>query len=205
MNKKLTLTSFVVIIITALIYLSCSKENDNTGSEPTSLRESFINNSTESQQKIAFQKLSDKDKASLWIEKMNHLKNLNLPNEHISLINDLLNELTNNGYLSNQNNSETINITKKLFEITPAEDLKSMFFSLNDYSYPGNFDLSSGYLNFTDSNSNLQKISKSVNNKTNTEECTCRWTCSESGHTNCTETNVGCGLLWLWSCTRRLT
>lgn len=203
--KKLTLTTFALLAIIAIFYVSCTQENvSNTESNQTSFRESFIKDLSVSEQKIEFKKLSDLEQSKLWNEKLNHLKSLDLPNQHLSLINDLQIELKNNGYLKNQNTTKIIEITKELFRITPAEDLKCMFFCLDNYAYKGNFDTSSGYLEFADSN--LQKIANNnATSKTAVEECTCRWTCSESGHTNCTETSWGCGLLWLWSCTKRLT
>ena len=203
--KKITLTSFVTLSIITLFYISCTKEADtNVESEQLSFKESFINNQTTSEQKVSFKQLSDVDKTTLWKEKLNHLKKSNLPNEHLLLINNLLSELKSNGYIQNQHNPKVLEITKRLFKITPAEDLKRMFFCLDDYKYLGQFDTSSRYLSFDDSN--LQKNSKSVvtSKSAGKEPCTCRWTCSSLGHSDCTTTTTGCGLLWLWSCNRRL-
>ena len=201
--KKAVFFIIGILIFTGII-ASCITEKEE---EVVETRINFIENKNVFEQKESFNLLSSEERSSLWISKIDQIKELDLPKNHIDLINQLEYELKKNGYNELHLNERFLSITKILFNEIPSEDIYQMFFTLEDYNFPKEgYNFKSGFYSldasdFLSEKTNMEKASFSSKRRA----CNCRWLCSGSGIydylRNCDRTSYGCGLLWLWSCT----
>ncbi len=160
------------------------------------IRSNFIKNKTEAQIKESFIKLSEIEKTSLWIQKIDHLLAQNLPANDKAQILKAKNLLVTNG---RKNKVDYKEIALTLTKTIPQEDFIKMFESLSDYAYVGKY-------------VGISKVSQDIINTiigvpdttggTAGIACNCRWTCSLYGHSSssCEHTAEGCGFLGLSPC-----
>jgi uncharacterized protein YeeX (DUF496 family) len=147
----------------------------------------------------SYNKLSDQQQKELWLDKFSQLSKLNLPKEHLALINKLYENFKDG--VDNNPEEDFFITASELAKITPAKDFGYMFERLEDYNYNNKFidskKLSDSYIidlkNLNPFN-NINDISARGN-------CSCRW-CIGMGTTGtkCIVTEHGCGFLWLQSC-----
>lgn len=197
--------TIVKFAIMALLIVSCSSEDSNNSNQNykiSTLRANLTENKTISEIKEKYSSIVSEDKISVWQDKLEQLKSLDLPSENLILINELSKEL------KNYNVSKEIDginaIAKSLANITPIEDYVKMFASLENYQFTDKFEGSAMAIDYFDSfevkNDFEFKLESSTSKR---PDCNCRWTCGEvsGSHSNCNETSIGCGFLWLGSCT----
>ncbi|MDB9836462.1 bacteriocin fulvocin C-related protein [Flavobacteriaceae bacterium] len=141
----------------------------------------------------------------LWLSKIEHIKSLSLPNDHLNLISELEIELKKFGYDKLHLSEGFLKMAEKLFNEVPSEDISQMFFQLEDYNYQNSYDIESGFYSFESLNLTLLKNRQTKSIQSKSSSCNCRWLCSNleiyDYHNDCEETSHGCGLFWLWSCT----
>ena len=193
----------IMMLIFAGIIASCETEKEYN----VETRYLFVQNKDIFEQKEDFNLLSDGEQSSLWLSKIEQLKNLKLPHDHLNLISELEIELKNFGYNNLHLSKHFLSITEKLFNEIPSEDIYQMLFTLEDYNFPEEgYHFESGYYSFEPSDFLSKKLRAERPLQTKKgSDCNCRWLCSGSGvydyHRNCVPTSHGCGLFWLWSCT----
>ena len=161
------------------------------------LRADFLKGKTKPQTIESFNILSTQQKSDLWIEKMDQLLSLRLPERHYQLIN----EMKNSHSQKDLNNFK--NTTLELAKITPEEDFTQMFFSLDDYEFNGTFVGRSPISNETLKQINEVGLSKEVVTG-KLKKCNCDWLCdfyAGGNQGNCKPTTSGCGFLWAFDCT----
>jgi len=195
--------------IVAIIVTGCSNEETNNSEESykiSALRANLIENKTISEIKTDYATTLTSDKVAIWQDKLEQLKSLDIPSENIKLIDNLSKELQN--YNTSKEIGKINAIAEKLANITPVKDYIKMFASLENYQFTGKFEgdiMAIEYFN-TFKIKNTFEIS-SISSTSKTPDCNCRWTCDEhnSGvsNTDCIETSIGCGFLWLGSCIER--
>lgn len=202
-NSKI-LSIFMLFIL--FTWTSCSNSTDDV--KNTNLREQLFSDKDYNETKKIYKSLDSSSKINLWIEKLNNLLILDLPSEHLELINSLVLELEN---AESSNRSNMVNIAINLAKITPEKDFHMMFGTLDDYDYKGNFTGNhiSKDLILEMENLDVRYLSQKSNTKMTSRlvmvECNCKWTCSffetaSSQGENCETSNGGCGFLWIQDC-----
>ena len=83
--KKAVFFIIGILIFTGII-ASCITEKEE---EVVETRINFIENKNVFEQKESFNLLSSEERSSLWISKIDQIKELDLPKNHIDLINQL--------------------------------------------------------------------------------------------------------------------
>lgn len=156
-------------------------------------RENFLKGMTSDQVIEAFSKLSESDQKKLWLEKIDQLISLKLPNEHHNLIKEIR-ETIDKG-IDEKSSSYFLNSVAKLAQITPLKDFGNMVETLGDYKYDGKFD---------DTRKVPETIIKGIESfdMFSKGSCSCRWCLFGTTTTskNCNPTKSGCGIFWLQEC-----
>jgi hypothetical protein len=196
-----------LICIVSLLFTACSENQNEVPQNSEQLRAAFLAQKNYQQVKMDYFSLEESTKKELWLEKLNQPKKLDFSEEHIILIQELSDHLSQEASDLNKITALAVELAK----ITPEQDFLMMFGNLEDYQprNDGGFhdDLISVELQESLlSIGSLEKNIKSVSGKT--PDCNCSWTCSwyNNGYsnTNCNETTTGCGFLWLQSCIEKV-
>lgn len=190
-----------------LIFSACSNEEQLSNEQFDDFRLTFLEGKDFEQQKESFKKLTNPEMKMLWLSKLNSLSKQNLPSDVQDLISQLSDNILKNGFNPITPDKDLIKTSENLFRLVPSTDLKQMFFSLEDYTYPNQFDINSGYLEPEFGNKNLLERNATTSSKA--PDCNCSWTCGSDceplycSTRNCNETSWGCGFLWLGSCKKK--
>ncbi len=197
------------LVVVILLFTSCSNPENELAQETSQLRATFMKDKEYEQVIKDYSNLENSVKISLWMEKLNQLKSLNLSENHMILIQKLSQQLKEDS----ANMEEITSLAIDLAKITPEHDFMMMFGNLDDYSpkvngeFHDNFisiELQENLLNIGAFEKNLKKTSLSGK----VPDCNCSWTCDwyNNGYsnTNCNETTTGCGFLWLQSCDEKV-
>jgi hypothetical protein len=167
------------------------------------LRANFLNGKTHDQIILDYNNLSTEGQNALWIEKLDQLLSQNLPQQHKTLIENIREIMMNNqnptrvdGFIQN---------AVELAQITPLEDLSSMYESLYDYNFTGNF--SGNTITPEVIIDDIRNLNNPKTPSTGRVTCSCRWCIGHEGHTgtNCEATDYGCGWFGFQSCNQCIT
>lgn len=203
--------SFFTLCIFGLLF-SCQTNSDLENPDLSIDRSTFIDGSSRMEQKLAFSKLSFEKQRDLWISKLYQIERLNLSSDFTNEVRALRNEVSAaNSDVDLILSDKLINSAANLATLTTEQEFMMIFGSLEDYSI--NSDAKYDMKNYSFSSTMRQSLEDSGSNKSNRQSdgsgdpCNCRWSCGDSlsycTHSECEETERGCGFLWLQSCSKR--
>jgi hypothetical protein len=151
-----------------------------------------------------YRSLPDNEKKELWIDKIHQIQtqSKSLTTEQLIIISNMEKELIQPNSSFSMENEVLKGLGIKLASITAREDFLNMFSSLENFTYKGFNSNKQVCLECINDTENEVKNIKSLN--TRTLPCTCRWNCPDGPGkqtSNCGQTSIGCGFLWLQRCT----
>lgn len=192
------------------IVCSCNKlssEDRHKQSKSYSDRQDFVQGKTEQQIKESFNALPFHQKQNLWVDKLEYLATQKFDTKIKQNI-LLLRDYVKNDFGDIQKIETFGEAISELSESIPTKDFISMFASLEDYHFSGDF---VGKTNLSPKFS--EYISSKIKEYKDTGEpikpipfgksCNCRWCLFVEKYditSNCEKTPFGCGFLFLQSC-----
>ncbi|POS00558.1 hypothetical protein Q361_1613 [Flavobacterium croceum DSM 17960] len=165
------------------------------------LRTEFLKGKTHKEAVVAYNKLSEGEQKKLWLEKIEQLLSLSLPNEHKNYISKIKNSIEQG--VNRDQSKEFLQNIVNLAKITPMKDFGMMFETLEDYKFYGKFiDTKAVPETIIIDLANLNLFTDASTSSVARGDCSCRWCLFHDGQTgtNCNRTSYGCGFLWMQSC-----
>lgn len=197
-----------ITFLFALLFHSCNEPMVHNDELVSSNREILFDGLSIKQQKIVFNGLSDSEKKSLWIDKIDHVIKQDLENDQIEAlkeISDLL-QLSLN-FESVREDYKFKQALLKLAKNTSYEDYLNIFMDLRSFeSYKiskTNQFQKAALNNILITSFEEIKLKNKTGSRLEKETCNCSWTCDDDSPfytTDCEETSMGCGFLFLFSC-----
>lgn len=205
-----------LVILTVVLFFSCNKDRTNLETQKISIdRNTFIESNDVLKQKEIYQDLDFIKKRDLWISKLAQVYNTEISKQNKKLIKELIEILQNTSMICDiKDNSRLEEIAVELAEIIPKEEYVKMFVRLENYKAikfdkpPLSESMSFALQIRSDFESDKVRAKTIGKNKLkNSAKCNCKWTCgmgtSKCTHTDCEETEDGCGFLWMSPCEAR--
>ena len=208
----------IFILVSSFFLINCSDENNDEIQNlkiENKERKKFLEGKNFEERKKEFKLLSKVEKFTLWNEKNNQLLTLELPKEHLILIQKLKDEYFKSVY-NKENDLKEVFI--ELAKIIPEDEFIKMFFELDDYNYKNNFNIiikNDNFINYLKTcdykydnikinidNSDIERVAP---------DCNCNYSCSAQtinpaicSSSNCSPTADGCGPFGLSGCDGRV-
>ncbi|MFT5916657.1 MAG: hypothetical protein ACJAWV_002511 [Flammeovirgaceae bacterium] len=205
---------FIYQLIIVFVLTSCGENTLKPEANYSIDRIEFLKGKTSQEQKSIFAKLTSEEKLDLWRSKFSQILDSDLNVKQKEVIGSMLIFLNKTNSITGlKENNEFKNLAIKSTSVLSYEQFTNMFLSLEDYqnieSKPVQTEhyLKSKLLSDFNSTTKIQdSINKNSDSSTHnkvaeTPECNCSWTCNDDiATTKCTETQGGCGFLFLSDC-----